>query len=171
MPLLAYFSIIGAFLMALLLVANVVLEPRPHTPSKAASTAVETKLPKPRITSRVGQQTVGDARISPWREARHETPPPAAPVVAVQTERTDLTAWNSAHPARERQPGAGGERKSFKRAKPKGNSVLVRTRVQNPAVAWRQHGKTRTYSARAYAGPGHDRSGWSFSAEGTLGPH
>jgi hypothetical protein len=168
MPLLAYFSIIGAFLMALLLVANVVLEPRPHTPSKAASTAVETKLPKPRITSRVGQQTVGDARISPWREARHETPPPAAPVVAVQTERTDLTAWNSAHPARERQPGAGGERKSFKRAKPKGN---YRTRVQNPAVAWRQHGKTRTYSARAYAGPGNERSGWSFSAEGTLGPH
>jgi hypothetical protein len=171
MPLLAYFSTIGALLMALLLVANVLLEPRPHTPSKPASTDIETKLPKPRITSRVGQHTVGHARTSSWREARHGTPPPAAPAVAVQTERTDLTAWNSAHPAPDRHPGAGGERRSFKRANPKGNSVLVRTRVQNPAVAGRQQGKTRTYSARAYAGPGHDRSRWSFSAEGTLGPH
>jgi hypothetical protein len=70
LPLLAYFSTIGALLMALLLVANVLLEPRPHTPPRPAATAVETKPPKPRITSRVGQQTIGDARISPWREAR-----------------------------------------------------------------------------------------------------
>jgi hypothetical protein len=173
MPLLAYFGTIGSLLMALLLLAGFLLEPPPTSP-KPGSAGAETNLPRPKITSRVGQYAAADARTAPAREPRHETSPPAAPQTA------ELTAWNSAQPATEQQAGAGGERNSFKAAKRK--AVQVRTRVRNPGdagrqdAAWRQYGRQPTNAARAYSSYGYnsyarERPSWQSWAEGTLGPH
>src|SRR5262245_40810453 len=173
MPLLAYFGTVGALLAGLLLLTNLLLvPPRSEGPRLAVSVA-ESDLPKPRSANRVERYTVGVTRIAPSEEMRGGRLSPAAPA---RSEPTGSTTPDVVQSESKKQPREG-ERSSPARAKPKSKVAKVRTMGRNARVAGRQYDGTATYPGAgsfpvqqpmAYT---QERRRWSFSAEGSLGPH
>jgi hypothetical protein len=171
MPLLLYFSTIGAVLIALLLLINLLLEPRQPKSTKPASAAVETNLPKPRIASQVARQTVGAAHTASAAGARHQTTSPAAPAADARDRRIEPTAWNPVQTAQQSSI-EGMQSKPLNSARSRGKSV----RGRNTDAAWHHRAKKPAYSGPAYSSPGYrsyarERPTTSSWAEGTLGPH
>jgi len=170
MPLVAYFSTVGAALVALLLFVNFLLEP-PH-PTKAKPDA-EANPPNSEISRPVSRQTVGVTRTAPSAPDPYALPPrDLPPLTAAQIEQTDPMASSSALPAT--------EPKSSRDTKPRRRSAHIRARTPNSDDPWRflsrQPAAAPAYTASAYSDTRYDsraglRSRWSSSAQGTLGPH
>lgn len=161
MPLLSYFGTVGAVLLALLLLANFLLEPR-RDGSAPASSFSEKNLPKPRIASRVARTTVGESRPLPSAEARFE--PPRAVPVSEPGEPAEQMAWNEVQRAPTGRSSADDrQRKSFKRAKT--TAELSRRHRKKPTYA------SPVYSTSAYYSYARAIPRLRYSAEGTLGAH
>jgi hypothetical protein len=147
MPLLKYFTIVGAALTIVLLVINAVIEPAKPPLRPAAATRVVT-VPEPRTTT----GSTADTRPLPLPAVGQTGASSDAPAVeAVNAQSPQL------HPVPVQPPAAAARTRSKKRAS------AGRAKADVPARA-------------AYAPPpvesyARERAARDYGAEGTLGPH
>jgi hypothetical protein len=136
MPLFAYFTRVGAALLALLLLLNVMLKPDPEP----AAAGIANSTAKPRMTTGSAQPN-GTA----VRTARGEAQPQAS----------EAANWRQPEQIEQLSTGRA-ERKSVTQAEPKSKTAKTRVRAQNITAA-RRHDRS-AYSSYA-------RDDWYFSAE------
>jgi hypothetical protein len=150
MPLLGYFGTMGAVLIAVLLFASFILEPR-RIEGSLPNSAVEANLPRPRILSRVEQYSAS-ARTAPSMQAGHGSSDPVSAAV-----RETLVQSAPSRDAIEPAP--------VQPAKARNNTAR--------GAAWRQNRLDPGYLSYAQDKRGYaqERARAQSAAEGTLGPH
>jgi hypothetical protein len=154
MPLLKYFVIIGALLTALLMVADVLLEPSKAEIASRAAARGEAKPPKPIIKSQRGQHAGGTARTTPVLEGRQ----PTARETETRHAPLDSTTHNVGLLASEQQVSRDRlAQESPKGAKPKRKTAKTRTGRRHADVAWRH-----AHSRPGYNSYAQERPAWPF---------
>jgi hypothetical protein len=145
MPLLRYFTVVGAALLVVLLVINAVIEPaRPPLPPSGQPRAVT--VAKPRVTT----GSAAEIRPLPARQAASSADTTGA---APEVQAPQLSPPPTPPP-----PATAPPTRKKKRAA---------TRPGKPDAA----GAGRAYGPSRAASDPQDRAARSYAADGTLGPH